>query len=118
MMYSITQIPAHSGADAVEAEDEDGGIDSADHDVQGQMAEKGHADGLGMVKTMQLWRHDALFQHLYETAAFWGDKVLGWTGTFGSSLPSLTWRHLAALGDAGFHSPAGLGSMNDSAKGV
>ncbi|KAF8510783.1 hypothetical protein JB92DRAFT_2938245 [Gautieria morchelliformis] len=32
-----------------------------------------------MVDRMRLWRHDALMQHLYETAAFWGDKVLSWT---------------------------------------
>jgi anaphase-promoting complex subunit 6 len=31
------------------------------------------------VDRMRLWRHDALMQHLYETAAFWGDKVLSWT---------------------------------------
>ncbi|KAH9928739.1 uncharacterized protein B0H18DRAFT_1000409 [Fomitopsis serialis] len=28
---------------------------------------------------MRLWRHDALMQHLYETAAFWGDKIVNWT---------------------------------------
>jgi anaphase-promoting complex subunit 6 len=33
----------------------------------------------GIVDRMRLWRHDALMQHLYETAAFWGDKVLSWT---------------------------------------
>ncbi|KAH7907018.1 hypothetical protein BJ138DRAFT_1015194 [Hygrophoropsis aurantiaca] len=32
-----------------------------------------------MVDRMRLWRHDALMQHLYETAAFWGDKILSWT---------------------------------------
>ncbi|WVF72592.1 hypothetical protein IAT40_007410 [Kwoniella sp. CBS 6097] len=32
-----------------------------------------------MVDSMRLWRHDAIMQHLYETAAFWGDKVLTWT---------------------------------------
>ncbi|KIY44125.1 TPR-like protein [Fistulina hepatica ATCC 64428] len=32
-----------------------------------------------MVDRMRLWRHDALMQHLYETAIFWGDKVLSWT---------------------------------------
>jgi hypothetical protein len=35
----------------------------------------------GMVDRMRLWRHDALMQHLYETAAFWGDKILSWTST-------------------------------------
>ncbi|KAG5651827.1 hypothetical protein H0H81_007259 [Sphagnurus paluster] len=33
----------------------------------------------GTVDRMRLWRHDALMQHLYETAAFWGDKILSWT---------------------------------------
>ncbi|THV04469.1 TPR-like protein [Dendrothele bispora CBS 962.96] len=32
-----------------------------------------------MVDRMRLWRHDAMMQHLYETAAFWGDKILSWT---------------------------------------
>jgi anaphase-promoting complex subunit 6 len=35
----------------------------------------------GMVDRMRLWRHDALMQHLYETAAFWGDKIVSWTST-------------------------------------
>jgi anaphase-promoting complex subunit 6 len=33
------------------------------------------------VDRMRLWRHDAMMQHLYETAAFWGDKILSWTST-------------------------------------
>ena len=36
----------------------------------------------GMVDRLRLWRHDALMQHLYETAAFWGDKILSWTSIF------------------------------------
>ncbi|KAK9764013.1 anaphase-promoting complex subunit Cut9 [Basidiobolus ranarum] len=28
---------------------------------------------------LRMWRHDALQQHLYETAIFWGDKVLSMT---------------------------------------
>ena len=32
-----------------------------------------------MIERIRLWRHDAIWQHLYETAAFWGDKVLTWT---------------------------------------
>jgi len=38
----------------------------------------------GMVDSMRLWRHDAIMQHLYETAAFWGDKILSWTGEYDS----------------------------------
>ncbi|THH16661.1 hypothetical protein EW146_g4012 [Bondarzewia mesenterica] len=33
----------------------------------------------GMIDRMRLWRHDALMQHLYDTAAFWGDKIVSWT---------------------------------------
>ncbi|KAF8632216.1 hypothetical protein AX15_001974 [Amanita polypyramis BW_CC] len=33
----------------------------------------------GMIDRMRLWRHDAMMQHLYETAVFWGDKILSWT---------------------------------------
>jgi hypothetical protein len=36
----------------------------------------------GMIDRMRLWRHDAMMQHLYSTAAFWGDKILSWTGAF------------------------------------
>jgi hypothetical protein len=36
----------------------------------------------GMIDSMRLWRNDAIIQHLYETAAFWGDKILSWTGAF------------------------------------
>ena len=41
-----------------------------------------------MVDSMRLWRHDAIMQHLYETAAFWGDKVLSWTGESRTKCPS------------------------------
>lgn len=34
----------------------------------------------GMIARMRTWRHDAILQHLYETAAFWGDKIFSWTG--------------------------------------
>ncbi len=33
-----------------------------------------------MIGRMRTWRHDAILQHLYETAAFWGDKIFSWTG--------------------------------------
>jgi anaphase-promoting complex subunit 6 len=38
----------------------------------------------GMIDSMRIWRNDALMQHLYETASFWGDKILSWTGKFKS----------------------------------
>lgn len=34
----------------------------------------------GLVDSMRQWRQDAMLQHLYETAAMWGDKILSWTG--------------------------------------
>ena len=43
----------------------------------------------GMVDSMRIWRHDAMIQHLYETAAFWGDKILSWTGELSHLLPEL-----------------------------
>lgn len=45
----------------------------------------------GMVDSMRLWRHDAIMQHLYETAAFWGDKILSWTGQSSSLLGHCSW---------------------------
>ncbi|KAG8842054.1 anaphase promoting complex subunit cdc16, partial [Serendipita sp. 405] len=33
----------------------------------------------GLDDRIRLWRHDAMAQHLYETAIFWGDKVLSRT---------------------------------------
>ncbi|KAI9066326.1 TPR-like protein [Trametes sanguinea] len=32
-----------------------------------------------IVDRMRLWRHDALMQHLYDSAAFWGDNIVSWT---------------------------------------
>lgn len=45
----------------------------------GDDADDGDEYEWGMVDRMRLWRHDALMQHLYETAAFWGDKIVSWT---------------------------------------
>ena len=39
-----------------------------------------------LVDRMRLWRHDAMMQHLYPTAAFWGDKILSWTGMLSASM--------------------------------
>ncbi|KAI0349743.1 TPR-like protein [Trametes cingulata] len=46
-----------------------------DADDEGE--EEGHA--WTIVDRMRLWRHDALMQHLYDSAAFWGDKIVSWT---------------------------------------
>ncbi|OBZ72693.1 Anaphase-promoting complex subunit cut9 [Grifola frondosa] len=48
---------------------------------QNDADDEGEEEGYewGIVDRMRLWRHDALMQHLYESAAFWGDKVVSWT---------------------------------------
>jgi anaphase-promoting complex subunit 6 len=48
----------------------------------------------GMVDRLRLWRHDALMQHLYETAAFWGDKILSWTSEVSSILSSESFKRV------------------------
>lgn len=45
----------------------------------------------GLVARMRIWRQDAIVQHLYQTAVFWGDKILAWT-----SKSSLLFQHLRA----------------------
>ena len=41
-----------------------------------------HSDeeGWSNVDRMRLWRHDAMMQHLHESAIFWGDKILSLSG--------------------------------------
>lgn len=51
----------------------------------------------GMVDRMRLWRHDALMQHLYETAAFWGDKIVSWTSKSRLSSSLLVTRACSSL---------------------
>ncbi|KAI0325438.1 TPR-like protein [Cubamyces sp. BRFM 1775] len=46
-------------------------------DADDEDDEEGHE--WGIVDRMRLWRHDALMQHLYDSAAFWGDKIVSWT---------------------------------------
>lgn len=66
-------------------EDEDGEGDEDDEDEV----------NWGMIDSMRLWRNDALMQHLYETAALWGDKILSWTGM--SLHHSITSSHIHTL---------------------
>ncbi|WWC93598.1 hypothetical protein V866_000433 [Kwoniella sp. B9012] len=54
--------------------------DEDDEEVRQEVDGEGEEKNWGMVDSMRLWRHDAIMQHLYETAAFWGDKILSWTG--------------------------------------
>lgn len=57
----------------------------------GEEGEDSSERSWGMVDSMRLWRHDAIMQHLYETAAFWGDKILSWTGGCLTLLCSHEW---------------------------
>lgn len=59
-----------------ESQNGPGMVSDQEGDDEGDGLER---DDWTMVDRMRLWRHDALMQHLYETAAFWGDKVLSWT---------------------------------------
>lgn len=59
------------------AESQSGPGLTSDQEDEGE--EEAGREDWNMVDRMRLWRHDALMQHLYETAAFWGDKVLSWT---------------------------------------
>ncbi|ORX38717.1 hypothetical protein BD324DRAFT_622052 [Kockovaella imperatae] len=56
--------------DEEQEEEEEGG---------GEEDEEDEGKTWDMVDSMRLWRHDAIMQHLYDTAAFWGDKILSWT---------------------------------------
>jgi anaphase-promoting complex subunit 6 len=59
-------------------------VESVDPEESGEYTEEDEEDNedeWGLVDRMRLWRHDAMSQHLYETAVFWGDKILAWTST-------------------------------------
>lgn len=57
-------------------------------DADDEDDEEGHE--WGIVDRMRLWRHDALMQHLYDSAAFWGDKIVSWTSALAAPLALLT----------------------------
>lgn len=66
---SVTGADESSFMGAAEAEGEEG---------EGEGEEE---EGWGMVDRMRNWRNDAMTQHLYSTANFWGSKIFGITGT-------------------------------------
>ncbi|OCF40492.1 anaphase-promoting complex subunit 6 [Kwoniella heveanensis CBS 569] len=69
----------------IRSDEEEGEGEQGQLHLQPGVGVSGEAEGeeeertWSMVDSMRLWRHDAIMQHLYETAAFWGDKVLSWT---------------------------------------
>lgn len=73
MRFGSTLDQAPSGKDADESEFVEEEEDEGEEDE----GEEGDMEG---VDRMRSWRHDAMMQHLYEAAAFWGDKILSLTG--------------------------------------
>ena len=63
--------------------------DQDDADDEGD-GDGGDGPEWGIVGRMRLWRHDALMQHLYDSAAFWGDKIVSWTSEYRRLFPSLS----------------------------
>ena len=49
-------------------------------EAEGENEEDEDTEEWGAIDRMRLWRHDAILQHLHESAVFWGDKVLSLTG--------------------------------------
>ena len=47
--------------------------------IERELTEDGEEDWT-MVDRLRNWRNDAMTQHLYGTAEFWGGKVFGMTG--------------------------------------
>ncbi|PVF99781.1 TPR-like protein [Serendipita vermifera] len=60
----------------VEDEDE---VSEEEEDDDEDYTDEEEDEEWGLVDRMRLWRHDAMTQHLYDTAIFWGDKVMEWT---------------------------------------
>lgn len=68
-MFAIKDILEHDIDDDDEDERKTNRSGSNDSDPRGEIVDR-----------FRLWRHDAMMQHLYQTAIFWGDKVFTWTG--------------------------------------
>jgi anaphase-promoting complex subunit 6 len=64
--------------ETTETSDDNEGAEGGDGDDEDDDEEQEEYEW-DTVDRMRLWRHDALMQHLYETAAFWGDKIVSWT---------------------------------------
>lgn len=47
-----------------------------------EAGEEQEGEGWTMIDRMRNWRNDAMTQHLYSTAGFWGGKVYALTGAF------------------------------------
>lgn len=53
---------------------------SASADAEDELDELEGDARAGMIASMRTWRNDAAIHNLYETAAFWADKILSLTG--------------------------------------
>lgn len=58
------------------------GMEGKDGSSRAAEGDEGRGTNWGLVDSMRQWRQDAMLQHLYETAAMWGDKILSWTGKY------------------------------------
>jgi hypothetical protein len=66
------------------------GVQVDESGVDESLGEMEEEEG-GMVERMRNWRNDAMTQHLYGTAEFWGGKVFGMTGELQLQLESGDW---------------------------
>lgn len=81
-ILGATGAKLHLGVTEPDSSAEFTSMDSVDPDEDGTEfsdEETDEEEEWGLVERMRLWRHDAMTQHLYETAVFWGDKVMSWT---------------------------------------
>lgn len=69
--HEDTSIVEHSLADVPESDEVRQALGMADDDDD----DKGE-DSANLLRSLRLWRQDAMEHHLYDTAAFWGEKVL------------------------------------------
>lgn len=64
---------------------------AGDETTEADEDEEDEDDRWGMIDSMRVWRNDAIIHHLYETAMFWGDKILSWTGRCFTLMTVLTY---------------------------
>lgn len=55
-------------------------MDTQSNDANSEYAfADGNTPSWDLIRRMRMWRQDAIIQHLYQTAVFWGDKILAWS---------------------------------------
>ncbi|GAA5975618.1 hypothetical protein JCM10908_005220 [Rhodotorula pacifica] len=74
-----TRQPRPSFSFGVQINDDESLDDDDNHNELGA-GEEGEAGSWTTIDRMRCWRNDAMTQHLYDSAKFWGSKVFGMTG--------------------------------------